>query len=510
MSKKFSSTVAGASILITTIGLLSKGFGFFREVVYANSFGLQTNFDIYLIGAVLPIIVNTSIFFLAQNFFIPSYHNKLADSKGKADNFFYNSFWIFSISSLLLSLILFLISPYLISAYLSGNNTAFYKVALNVFQIFLITIPFNAGFSILASYFQAEFNFKTPAISTLFQNIIIISLVLTLTNSIGIYTIPLGYLLGTIVQFLFLLIEIKKRHRNVFKPIKLNFKELGFANKVLLITIIIEVVNQLYVFIDRYFYGSVDPGGIAALNYATVLFTLPISIFSLAISTAIFPKISQTFYSKDFSNLQTQIFYGIKINIFLFVPITIIFVLFGNSILRIFYERGNFSFQDTEMTFQILRILAFSLIFYSSYAIINKVIYSAGLVKNLLFLSVIIFMFKIVLNFILVQNFKQNGLAFSTAACYILLSTGGIFLVFKKLKLQKNPSYIYVLIFYLINGAIAYTILIILKPHIELSPILNSVVNILIFCIIYLIGLVIIQPEEYLVFKDSLIKAFNK
>ena len=41
MSKKFTSTIAGASILITGVGLISRGFGFIREVVYANNFGLQ-------------------------------------------------------------------------------------------------------------------------------------------------------------------------------------------------------------------------------------------------------------------------------------------------------------------------------------------------------------------------------------------------------------------------------------------------------------------------------------
>ena len=52
---KFTSTVAGASILLTSMGLLSRGLGMIREMVFASSFGLGEEFDIYLVGAVLPL-----------------------------------------------------------------------------------------------------------------------------------------------------------------------------------------------------------------------------------------------------------------------------------------------------------------------------------------------------------------------------------------------------------------------------------------------------------------------
>ncbi len=95
MSKKFTSTIAGASLLITSVGLISRGLGFIREATYASKFGLQNQFDIYLIGAVVPIIINTSILYLSQNYFIPAYHQKQQVSKEEAKVFFNNTFWTF-------------------------------------------------------------------------------------------------------------------------------------------------------------------------------------------------------------------------------------------------------------------------------------------------------------------------------------------------------------------------------------------------------------------------------
>jgi putative peptidoglycan lipid II flippase len=394
----------------------------------------------------------------------------------------------------------------LVEAYLSRNDPSLYKIALKVFQIFLLTIPFNAGFSILASYCQAEFNFKSPAISGLFQNIIIIFSVLIFSSKVGIFTIPWGYALGTLVQFIYMFLVIKRNKGKIFRTAQLNLKELGFTNKFLILTILIELINQLYILIDRYFYGSVETGGIAALNYAAVLFSLPISIFSLALSTAIFPKISQTFYNKNFEDLQLKIFNGIKINIFIFIPITMLFILFGDSILRVLYQRGNFTFHDTQMTFQILRIYTFSLIFYSSYAIMNKVIYGSGLIKQLLKISIVIFFLKIALNFLLVNNFKQNGLAISTMISYILLTVGVYSLLLRKLKLKNSLSYFYTIVFYLLTGIISYIILLMLKPVVPNFS--NSVTAPLLFVLFYISILFFLRPDEYKMFRDAFLKIF--
>ena len=506
MSEKFTSTIAGAAILITGVGLVSKGFGFLREVVYAHNFGLQSNFDIYLIGAVLPITLNTSVFYLAQNYFIPAYHNKLSFGKDNAEKFFSNTFWLFVILAGIFSIILFLISPFLIKSYLTNTDPHIHGAVLKIFNIFLLTIPLNAGFSILSAYFQSEYNFKAPAISTLFQNIIIILLVLVFTNALGVLTIPIGYLLGTAVQFLYLLFLLKNRSELIFTSISFQLKELGLVNKTLVLIMLVEVINQLYILVDRYFYGSVDSGGIAALNYATVLYSLPISIFSLALSTAIFPKLSQSFGTKNKEMIERQYLSGLQLNIFLFVPIVLIFILFGDSLIRIFYQRGSFTSNDTFLTFDILRLYSLSLLFYSSYAVINKVVYTAGLIKNLVFISFFIFLLKIILNFALVEKFKQNGLAISTSICYISLAVSCYILILNKLKFRITRQIIKGTLFYCLNGLFGYLILITVKEYLSFTYLINLLVMLIIFVGVYILNIVIMKPKEYLLLKDTLVK----
>ena len=50
IKKGIVNSVAGASVLLTIIGFLSKGIGFVREIIYATKFGLSIEFDLFLVS----------------------------------------------------------------------------------------------------------------------------------------------------------------------------------------------------------------------------------------------------------------------------------------------------------------------------------------------------------------------------------------------------------------------------------------------------------------------------
>ena len=502
MSKRFTSTIAGASILITTVGLLSKGFGFFREVVYANSYGLETNFDIYLIGAAIPLIINTAVFFLAQNYFIPVYHKENKNSSIKSSDFINSSFWLFLISSIILTILLYLFTPLIISIYVPAAGEDLKELASKIFSFFLVTIPFNAVYSILASFLQAEFDFKNPAISALFQNIFIIFLVYFFDDILGIFAIPLGYLIGAIVQFLYLFVIASKKENFRIKKFVLQTSKSWIANYFFFFIVLIEVINQLYILIDRYFYGRVEPGGIASLNYSTVLFGLPIAIFSMALSTAIFPRFTKAFNNKDNESLERHFINGISINLLIFIPIAFIFYYYGNNLIKLMYERGKFTSSDTLMTYKILRVYAVSLIFYASYSIINKLIYGAGLIKQLLIITAFVFLLKVILNFTLVGNYQQEGLAGSTTLSYIALSIAGYIFIISKLKFKSTRKFFLNIIFYSISSLSSVIIAALLISLLSLEGLYRFFISVIIFLSVYLVNLYLIKPSEFFIVRN--------
>lgn len=458
MNRKFTSTVAGASILLACIGILSRSIGFFREIIYANTFGLNKDFDIYLVGAVLPVIINTSILYLSQNYFIPEYHRISPENSSGRQNFLVKTFWTFIFFGIVTTLILFILKGIIIDNYLWNSDYQTKEITTVIFELFIFSIPFNAGYSILVSYLQAEFKFFHPALSQLFLNLPIIILVLFLNKDWGIYTIGAGYLLGSLIQMSYLYFIIKGK---IIPKISFIIKPKGIRfgiNSSLIIIILIEIINQLYIVVDRYFFNFVETGGISSLNYANVLFVLPISIFSFALSTAIFPKLAEYFNIKNFTELEKYFYLSLKILVLLFVPLALIFFTEGDFFIRLFFQHGEFNFRDTTVTYNVLKMYTISLVFYSVYALVNKMVYSAGLVKQLLIISVFIISIKIVLNFLLVKSLMQDGLALSSTISYILICLVCIWLVYTKLNFNKKINLLTNITFYFCISLMSYFI----------------------------------------------------
>ncbi len=502
-AKKFTSTVAGASILITAVGFLGKGLGLIREVVFAGFFGLNTQYNLYLVGAVLPITINTVILYLGQNYFVPNYNKAKIEGRENPLVFTNSTFWTFTGFGLLLALILYLLSGFIVKFYLQSASAAEFTTTLNVFRIFLLTIPLNSAFAVLAAFLQSEFEFKSPAISQLFLNIAIILLVVVFSDKIGVYTIPFGYTAGTFAQLVFLIVKsLKKIKLNLFAFVK-GSRTRSIINNSLVITILIEALGQIYLLADRYFFGSVQQGGIASLNYAMNLYLLPVAIISGAVSTAIFPSFSQSIISNLKEDVQNKLDNFFRVNLFMFIPISIVLYFYGDVLIRILFQRGEFNNNATQMTFEVLKFYSMSLVFYSTYAVMNKVLYGANLIKILLAITIAGCAIKVAANFLLVKEFFQNGLAISTTLSFVFFFLASILVIVYKLKL-KIVYFIKEFSFDIINGLISFVISVVVLPEKLFGFFgLNGFVRLAVFIFIYMLNAKLINHSAVKLFERA-------
>ena len=504
MNKKFTSTLAGAFIFITILNLFSRGLGFFREVLFANYFGRGIEFDVYLIGAVIPITINTVALFIGQNYFIPAYHKVKSRDPGSTNKFFTANFFVFILIGLLISIVLYFLSESIIDVYLNTDNNSIKEIAVNIFKLFLITIPFTFALSILIALEQAEYKFKYPAIGRLFLNLSIIPILVFFTDKFGIYTIPIGFISGILFQFVYLLIKGSSRVSLSFFSLSDKKEVFTFFDVTIFSIILIETISQFYLLADRYFFKMVDQGGIASLSYASNLFNLPVSVVSLAFATVMFPRFSENIQTKSFGNLQKNLSDSISANLLFFVPISFLFFFYGDSIIKLLFERGKFSGSDTLDTFLALKAYAFSLIFYSTYAIFNKIIYAAKFVNSLLLITVTGIVLKIALNFIFVGLWKQNGLALSTSVSYVFFFLSSFILVYKKLPIKNQSLFFKELIFHITNGLFSYITIQLMFYYIIPNYNYINLLKILFFLSVYILNVYLVGNKSLLLVKELL------
>jgi putative peptidoglycan lipid II flippase len=504
INKKIASSVAGASIILTLLGFLSKGIGFVREIIYANNFGLSAEFDLFLTSIALPNLINTAVIYLCQHYFVPSYNRVKNSSQTSAVEFFNYTFWWFSLGGVLLALLLYLASDVIIGLYLSSISPQAQQKGLQIFQLLLITIPINTAMSVIMAYLQANFKFVYPAFSLMILNIVVIVLIILFADLFQIFVLPISFVAAYVIAFIFLLYNVRgnlKFNFNKLIDMKFNLTDMN----ILLSLIFIEGLSLSYVFIDRFFVGKVSEGGIAALNYAFVVFTLPISLFSIPLITTMFSK-----FSNSRGTLKTDLTGALGINFYIMIPFAFLFFFWGDVFLQLFYERGKFTPAGTIKTFEALKYYSSGLIFLTAYYLVVKALYSINKYKTILIISIIAFLLKLLFNFLFVENLEQNGLALSTTCIYVFLCITGSYLLIKEVKQIDNILTISNFGYFLLNAVVSFIIAKFFLGSLLTDRTLTDLVAIILFITIYTLNSLIMNDNEYRMIKNTVRNFFKQ
>ncbi len=115
-------------------------------------------------------------------------------------------------------------------------------------------------------------------------------------------------------------------------------------------------VVQVSAFIDTLLASFIPQGAVAALSYAQILYTLPVSLFGMSVSAAELPIMSSALGSDQevSSYLRLRLETGLRQIAYFVVPAAIAFVALGDVLIGALYQSGQFRRQDTLYTWGIL------------------------------------------------------------------------------------------------------------------------------------------------------------
>ncbi len=489
-----SKSIIKASIILTILTVFGKGIGFIREMVLAYYFGLSDEYDVFLVSITIAVILNSTIYYFAQNYFIPLY-NKFERNKNKGNDFFNFSFYLFLVGGIAIFVLFLIFKQPIINTLITNKSTTLVNLALKIYIIYLYTVPLTAALSIIAAFYQAKFNFFIYAISQLLVNIIIVAAIVLFNSSFGILVIPYATVFATFLQFVFLILPISKKFSFNIKLFDIIKEESNLISSALIFTIIIELISLSYSFIDRYFFEKLSTGAISALNYANNLINLPINIFTMAIATVLFSKFSFNSGNNLINENESIYIKSLKYNFLITIPIAILFYFHGGFIIDVLFERGHFSNKDTLLTAEVLKYYSIGIPFISGYSIINKLLYSLSMVKYLLFIVLLSLFIKITASILLVDSFFHNALAISSSLAYLFMFLSGYIVIQISLKFSQKYFFIKNLIFYFTQSILSILISSLIISQIGFSGYINEVLFIFLFILIFCLFNLIIDKE---------------
>ena len=115
-------------------------------------------------------------------------------------------------------------------------------------------------------------------------------------------------------------------------------------------------VVQISAFIDAFIASWLPTGSVATLAYAQVLYTLPVSLFGMAVSAAELPVMSSAVgtHEEIAAYLRKRLEGGLERIAFYIIPSAVAFLALGDVLSAILFESGRFTRNDTIWVWEVI------------------------------------------------------------------------------------------------------------------------------------------------------------
>ncbi len=461
------------SIFTNSFGILiSRLFGFARDLLSASILGANIYSDMFFVAFKLPNLFRR---IFAEGAFTQSFLPTFTTSKNKS-YFALSIFLRFFIILLVFSLLVTFFDTFFTKLIAFGFSDKLIKeaaplVAINFYYLLLI---FCVTF--LSTLLQYKNHFATTAFSTALLNISLIFALLYskgLSPKVIVYYMSYAVVFGGVMQLLTHIIAIKKLGLaklfiygfEAIKRKKGDKKELDRFYKLFFHGVLGNSTAQISAFLDTFLATFLHSGSISYLYYANRIFQLPLALFAIATSVAIFPKVARYLKNKDETNAHKIIKKSFWILAYLLSLSTLGGIILSKEIIWILFQRGAFSTNDTIQSATVLSMYMIGLLPFGLTKIFSLWLYSQHKQKIAAKIASISLGVNIVASLILITWLKAAGLALAGSLSGFIL----FFLTIKEFGIDKFLDIIRdKKMLYLVVLLIAETILlIILKGFID-------------------------------------------
>lgn len=220
--------------------------------------------------------------------------------------------------------------------------------------------------------------FFAAAIGPALLNVGMIAAVLLLAPRVEppILALAIGVLVGGIAQ-LFAQVPTLRQCRLLVAPsLDLRHPALRRVARLLLPAVFGLAALQVTVFVNTLLASLLPTGTISFLYYADRVMELPLGIFGVALASASLPAMSRAAARNDRPGIGKTLTFALGLSFYVTVPATVGLLLFRTPIVRVLFERGEFTAPDTAATAQALAGYAAGLVAFSGARIAAQAFYA--------------------------------------------------------------------------------------------------------------------------------------
>jgi putative peptidoglycan lipid II flippase len=360
---------------------LSRVAGLVREVFAASYFGVKGPMSAFTIAFQVPNLVRSLFADAAiQAAFVPVFTEQL-EKGNKKEAFRLASTLIFLVTMVLgaITAIFVLAAPVIMPLFAPGFEGETKHLTIVLSQILFPILIMLGATGMVVGVLNSYDRFAAFAISPFFWNVAIIVVLVLLAPAFPenkrIYAYAIGVLVGTAIQLAIPAWDL----RHTPFSFKFEFAWTAEVRRVLLlmlpVTISLGLIN-FNLLINSFFGTLVSDEAPAAIDKAFRIYMLPQGIFSVAVSTVVFPTLARFAARNAIDDLRRTMANGMRMIVLLLIPAAAAILVLSVPMIRLVYQRGEFDAAQTQLVATALFWFAFSLPFNGLFLLMTRTFFS--------------------------------------------------------------------------------------------------------------------------------------
>ncbi|HET9675801.1 MAG TPA: murein biosynthesis integral membrane protein MurJ [Gaiellaceae bacterium] len=363
---------------------ISRVLGLIRDVIASYYFGVRGPINAFTVAFQIPNLIRILVGDAAlSGAFVPVFNELLEKGeRARAWRVASSILWLLILALTAVTAIFILLAPVI----LPPLTKEYDDLAVTLSQILFPIVVLLGASGIIVGVLNTYGHFSIPALTPVAWNIVIIlGLVLGVpradTTSGELYVYAGSIVLGTVVQVLLplpwlrgldgrLRVVIDYRDPAVWRVFKLMVP----------VTVSLGLINLNAVIGTFVAAALIDPTiAPTAIDRAFRIYMLPQGMFSVAVATVLFPTLSRLVARADMVGFRATVAEGLRQIAFLLVPASVICAVLAEPIVRLLYQRGEFTPDQTPVVASALAAFSLGLTFNGMMLLLNRAFFGMQL-----------------------------------------------------------------------------------------------------------------------------------
>lgn len=432
-----SKTLFKSTAVVGSMTMVSRVFGFIRDMVTAHIFGAGAAFDAFSVAFKIPNFMRR--LFAEGSFsqaFVPVLSEYQKQKSHEEIRDFLNAICgTLGFVLLCVTVVGVLFAPWIVRLFAPGFDTAGPRFDLAVTML-RITFPYLMLISLTAfsgAILNTYNRFWVAAFTPVFLNICMIATAIWLAPQMQapITALAWGVFIAGVIQMIFQWPFLK--HMRLMPRPKVNFRDPGVKRvlKMMVPALFGVSVSQINLLLDTLFASFLIVGSVSWLYYSDRLMEFPLGVFGVAISTVILPNLSRHHATQSHQDFSLTLDWALRCVLLVGLPAAVVLAVMSGPLLSTLFQYGHFDARSVEMASKSLTMFAIGIAPFMLIKVLAAGFYAKHDMRTPVRIGILAMVSNMVFNCILIWNFKHAGIALATSLAS-LVNTGFLYYFLRK------------------------------------------------------------------------------